>query len=318
MTSTVIIGIILILTACFKKPDGLGVVASTPVLPVTPIMPTPVKEKLLSKIERESIYFAASLEKEALKLLLKEPSFDGLTLFSVLSYAVEIDSGIKKMAPSLLDCSRFRFERSLNIKSQLNIFKTCEKPEVLVATAALSELAPQMKITFYIKEWAQVLGLSVLTTGDNIICDIEIQNKKLQQLSCENWARSLSNSATAIEELRLKTFRFQRDDAKQFVLIGGRYKDLLERSKINIQVPLQGKITRWEKEIEIVDEFADTLQPPAPMTPTASPPVKRLQINGEKDEAKTESQNQDEAENQNQDESQAADQAKEEKPGSSR
>ncbi len=293
---------ILFLTACFRKTEvatplatlenPLPKITTTEALKAGPA----AKEKLLSKPERESIYFSASLEKEALKLLLKDASFDDLTLFSVLSYAVETQSGIKKMAPARLDCSRFLLEQNPARQQEIKIYKTCQKPAVLLAVIdlGLTVQNPQgrhnLKVTFYIKEWAQVVGLSTLLTAKDPVCEITIEDKKLQRLSCENWSRSVSVLNTSAEEIRLKTFIFERKQKNQFVLKGGRYKDLTERVQFNIEVPLEGKIVRWEKEIEVIDEFADKLEaadkPGEKSAENSAPvPVKRLQINGEKNES---------------------------------
>ena len=67
------------------------------------------KNQLLNKEQREAIYFSASLEREALRVLTKDQVNDGMSLFSVLSYAVEVNAGVKKNAPPRLDCTRFKF-----------------------------------------------------------------------------------------------------------------------------------------------------------------------------------------------------------------
>ena len=148
-----------------------------------------------------------------------------------------------------------------------------------------------IKVTFYIKEWAQVVGLSVLLTAKDPVCNITIEAKKLQQLKCENWSRSVTMSNTSAEEIRLKTFMFERTQKNQFTLKGGRFKDLIEPAQFNIEVPLEGKIVRWEKEIEVIDEFADRLEPvqaelsqQKAQKPVAIP-VKPLQINGEENDS---------------------------------
>ncbi len=298
--------LVLLLTACFKKTEAPSqAVNDESLMPkisttgsVLPgVSKASVKEKLLIKPQRESIYFAASLEKEALKLLLKNPSFDELTLFSVLSYAVEANAGIKKMAPSRLDCSRFVLELNPDNIREIKVFKTCQKPSVLLAiidrglSVQDQSSRQDIKVTFFIKEWAQVVGLSVLLAAKDPVCSITIEDKKLQRFKCENWSRSVTILNTSAEEIRLTTFKFERTQKNQFVLKGGRYKDLIERAQFNIEVPLEGKIVRWEKEIEVIDEFADRLEPvqaelaqQLPQKPVPTP-AKPLQINGEKNDS---------------------------------
>ncbi len=267
-----IFSIIFFLTACFHKVDdqksspliatdaALSLTVSASKISAKPVLAMPI----LSKPQRESIYFSAHLEKEALKLLLKNSAFEQLTLFSVLSYIVETQSGVKKSPPQNLDCSRFRLDQSATnsaIRTQdILIYKSCQKPEILVARIEVDSLSADMKIIFVLKEWGPVVGLPVSLTGENIVCDLKLKDKKLEKLNCINWAYNVNTLTDSTEELRLKIFSFNRHDANQFVLKGGRYKDLVERNKVEIQVPLDGNIKLFEKEIKVIDDFAEQNQ----------------------------------------------------------
>ncbi|MBC7465269.1 MAG: hypothetical protein H7256_04700 [Bdellovibrio sp.] len=259
---------ILVLTSCFKKtefvpeitPVGSAALRENPSLKVDARPAEP--PQLLSKVQREAIYFSASLEKEALRLMTKGQYADDMSLFSVLSFAVEIAAGVKKNALNRLDCTRFRFVADPRDKNLIEVFKVCQKPEALVAKIKQASEGSHLTVTFLIKEWAAVVGLSVAVTGNDVVCDLQIKNKKLSQLECLNWTKNLVSSATSSEELKLKTFIFNRDQQSQFLVKGGIYKDLVERRKIEMRVPLEGKIKLIEKEIEVIDEFAE--KPPEP------------------------------------------------------
>ena len=268
--------LILILTACFRSTNAPT--TSDFKMPMlknvsTPLPVKSVSKDLLSKAERESIYFSAQLEKEALKLLLKNSAFSDLTLFSVLSYAIETSTGVKKSPPGRLDCSRFRLEPDKINQRIINIYKTCEKPEVLMASLEKGLTSSSIQVTFFLKEWANVVGLSVTLTATNTVCDLEIAEKKLEKLDCKNWAYTIKTSAAASEELRLKEFTFRRHQVNQFVLKGGRYLDLIERNKFEIQIPMEGKIKIFEKEIKVIDEFADRIE-------AETSPKNRIEIKG--------------------------------------
>lgn len=246
---------------------------------IVPVQATP--QQLFRKDQREAIYFSASLEKEALKILTKNPSFDELTLFSVLSYALETSYGVKKSPPSHLDCSRFRFvkqtEGSASKPTKVVVFKTCQKPESKIAEIEISKDQANLSIAFLSKEWIPVLGLSATLYGENVRCELEIEKKKLASLRCQNWIRTLGVTNTSAEELRLNTFVFDRKNSHQFVLKGGLYRDLVERKKVEIDVPLEGKIKRFEKEIEVIDQYAEeAAEPEKPRT--VQPEVERMQI----------------------------------------
>lgn len=286
-----IINFILVLTAfcivsCFKKAEvPVTTMAAPDVLPKITTTQTKPPE-LLSKIQRESIYFSASLEREALRILLKNATLEEQTLFSVLSFAVEAAAGVKKMAPGRLDCSRFRFEKMAAKPRSILIYKTCQKPETLIGNIEVGLTDSTLKIIFFIREWGAIVGLPVALTGTDTICEITIADKKLDRLDCQNWARTVSASDISAEELRLKVFSFNRKASEQFVLKGGRFKDLIERKKIELQVPIEGRIRLIEKEIDVIDEFSVRMEPVYPTPPP------RLEIKGNSDEKSFESPDQ--------------------------
>lgn len=210
-----------------------------------------------SKSLRESIYFSGSLEREALKLIFKDSSLQKLSLFGVLSYIVEIHTGAKKTTPRGLDCGKFEVRRDA---SQILILKTCLKPAIEIAKIKVMAADSLYNVEFYIKEWANVVGLAVSLTGQDVSCQIKIKDKKLVRLNCDNWSYQIGDDMTSATVLKTKVFLFERSAAKQFVIKGGFHKELIENKKIDIVVPLEGKIKIIEKEIKVIDEFAEIIK----------------------------------------------------------
>ncbi len=214
------------------------------------------KKSIFSKTLRESIYFSNSLEREALKLILKDNSFQKNTLFSVLSYVVETNSGAKKTTPYGLDCGQFI------VKPQgkyIRIIKACVKPHSEIATIRTVDDENLYEVEFLIKEWASVVGLAVILTGDNLRCSLRVKEKKLSVLNCDNWSYQTSADQFSSTVVKAREFVFNREAKKQFVIRGGFFKELVENKKIDIMVPLEGKIKIIEKELRVIDEFANKL-----------------------------------------------------------
>lgn len=225
---------------------------STAVIPnKTSIEKTPEFNKEL----REAIYFSNSLEREALKLVLKDSSLQKLTLFSVLSFVVETNSGAKKTTPFGLDCGKFDVRRDGKI---IKIFKSCVRPYAEMVNIKTLDEGGAYELEFLIKEWADIVGLSVTLTGENVRCQLGIKEKKLYSLKCDNWSYQTESDQISSTVIKAKEFLFQRDAQKQFVIKGGFFKELVENKNINIVVPLEGKIKIFEKEIRVIDDFAKT------------------------------------------------------------
>lgn len=218
------------------------------------------KEANFSKVLREAIYFSSNLEREALRLISKNNSLQKTTLFSILSYIVETNAGVKKSTPFGLDCNKFNIQRENKL---IRISKSCVKPSVEVVQIKTLEneslFEGLYEIEFFIKEWERVVGMSVTLTGDNMRCQLKIKEKKLYRIKCDNWSYQMEAGQASLTVVKAKQFLFQRDAQKQFVIQGGFFKEMMENKKIDISVPLQGKIKIFEKEIKVLDQFAEEL-----------------------------------------------------------
>lgn len=255
--------IIIIATACYKKDATSAESGATNV--ETTKSSTELSDEALSvqkpkapmgivfsKVFRESIYFAKSLEREALKLLIRDNPQQNQTLFSVLSYALESHSGAKKSAPFGLDCTRYDLKKSGSV---ISVLKLCTKPAVEVASINVDREDSEYHIKFNIHEWGRVVGASAALTGSDIKCQLKIVKEKLNLLKCENWAMQTNQEQLSATVIKTDEFVFQRNAAQQFVIRGGFYKELIKNKKIDIEVPLDGKIKIIEKEIKVIDEF---------------------------------------------------------------
>ncbi|MGZ3726266.1 MAG: hypothetical protein ACXWQQ_10705 [Pseudobdellovibrio sp.] len=240
--------------SCTKSSDATKVEAERTAAEKVEItnVKTSVEKPLFSKVFRESIYFAASLEREALKLLLKDNSLQKSTLFSVLSYAIETKSGSRKSTPLGLDCGKFEIKQDKNFYS---VQKACQNPHrEAVLINALSE-DKDYEIRFMIPQWGSVLGMSAVLTGSDVKCKMHIIDQKLNSLVCENWTYQVTEDQLSATVIKLDEFTFLRNADQQFHLKGGFYKELVQNKKIDILVPLEGKIKIIEKEIKVIDDF---------------------------------------------------------------
>lgn len=256
---TIVLTINLLTTSCTPKDDSTASLVENTETVKTIETDTKPKVKFdpeFNKTLREAIYFSNSLEREALKLILKNNSLQKLTLFSVLSYIAEINAGVKKTTPYGLDCGKFDIKRE---QKTIRIFKSCIKPDAEIAKIQVLKEDSLYEIEFLIKEWAGVVGLPVTLVGENVLCQLEVKSRKLYRLKCDNWSYQTESNQTSSTVMKAKDFLFQRDAVKQFVIKGGFFKELIENKKIDISVPMEGKIKIIEKEIKVIDEFANRI-----------------------------------------------------------
>ncbi len=245
-----------LLLACTPRTDHASKKDEDVVKEVTKPTPVIAAKPQFSKTLREAIYFSNSLEREALKLILKDNTFQKQTLFSVLSYIVETNSGSKKTTPFGLDCGQFLVTSEGRL---IKIFKACEKPAIEIARIQTIEEENLYEVEFLIKDWANVVGLPVTLTSDNLRCQLRVREKKLYGLKCDNWSYLTQSDQLSSTIVKAREFVFQRDAKKQFVIKGGFFKELVEYKKLDIMVPLEGKIKIFEKELQVIDEFANKM-----------------------------------------------------------
>lgn len=308
-----VLSLFLLITACHKKPDSAETTGPDPV-PVA--AQKPEKQSNFSKLLRESIYFANSLEREALKLITKDSSFQRLTLFSVLSFVVETSSGAKKSTPLGLDCGTFTVKKA---GRDISIMKSCSKPFLEMARIQIvseTEKTAEYTVDFTINEWSGILGMAVTLTGSNVRCQLSVKDSRLNRMNCDNWSFLISESHLSATVVKTKVFLFEREALKQFVIKGGFFKELIENKKIDIEVPLEGKIKIIEKEIRVIDEFAEKKS--EEKLEKETPEISKEEyekVLKENEQGKTEAESQDGSEAQSQSEGESSDNTQGEKAG---
>ena len=206
------------------------------------------------RVLRAAVYFASSIEREALRLILKNDELQKTMLFNVLSYSLESKAGVKKTVPRGLDCSKIE---SVKVGNTWVVKKTCRQPHQEIAYIRELEQKKQYEISFVIEHWASVMGMSAVITGSNITCKLRASDdEKLSGLSCNNWSYQVSEGKLSSTVVRADQFEFDREAQHQLVIKGGFYQELVKNKNIDITVPLHGKIKIIEKELKVIDEFS--------------------------------------------------------------
>lgn len=233
----------------------------------------------------EVIEFAASIEKEAFRLATANVKNEKKQILQLetLSYALNSIFSPKNLPKNIsLDCKLYGYKE--NSKTEISLTRNCMKPNPMIAQITQLDLN-QYRITFFQREWSATLGSAVSFANNNRTCTLKLKSEKLSMMTCENTLYSLSAEAS-LEELRLNQITFNRESKDQLIVTGARYKDLIERSKIQVRVPLEGKIKIMEKELEVHDDFEKIVNPdaapaePAPSNPNLKSTDNSVQITG--------------------------------------
>lgn len=221
----------------------------------------------------DAVRFAGSVENEIISLIYPQVKAQSkqVSQLQILSLLLDRNNHIKT-GPLQFDCQIFSFELQ-KMETFLNIYKKCESQPLLLAQ--VEKIGERYRISFSQSHWKYTIGDSALLGLKDKVCELWVHQGKLMKLNCENHIMTIG-SGKELEEIRLDRYVFDRSQKQQILIQGGKYKDFIQRSKINITVPDMGKIIYKEKHIDIKDEFLDAKQnssktetkdfiPPAPL-----------------------------------------------------
>jgi hypothetical protein len=184
-------------------------------------------------------------------------------------------------APIFYNCYKIAVQNPSD--NEAEVLRTCEKKPQVIARVKRSN-ANQFQIHFIQSEWQAVIGDSAMLNLKDKICQFVISNKKVHEVNCDNTLITIGTGAQ-LEEIKLHHFKFDRNAKNQIVVTGGRFKDFLERSKINIVVPEEGKIKFKEEELSFRDDYAEPTDTAKSATPAKdfvppAPPQQMPQYDG--------------------------------------
>lgn len=220
-----------------------------------------VESQVLDSDFLNFIKFTGQVELEVFKII--NPQFKNTqkipSQLYILSQLLQLKVDPQSLPPAtsiFYNC--YKIELVIKEKNKVEVLRTCEAKKSSIALLHKTSSNDYL-IHFYQSQWSSVIGDSALLNQKDKTCRIKVEDKKVQEFSCENTLLT-SGAGTSLEEIRLSRYSFSRTGKKQIEVVGGRYKDFTERSKINIVVPEEGKIHFNEIELHVKDDFAEEME----------------------------------------------------------
>lgn len=249
-----------LLLSCTKKELPATQSEEVSAMPVTTVS-TPIASQTLNdelvfaKMLTGNLKFIASLEKEVLKLLLENSAPD-VNQFEVLAYGFDKYNGAKTGFLPGFGCQKIAVRSGIK---KFEIYSECTKPAKKLAELS-EDLTNKNKLTvvFNTPNWKVILGNAAGINPERV-CQFLIKDNKVQSFDCKDTVFSPRITGLDINllELKIKRYEFNRNQANELVIEGGQFKDMIETKKINMTVPMSGKISIIEKEIKVKDDFTD-------------------------------------------------------------
>lgn len=294
MHNIIVLALVLGFTSCTKKKDVTSDEKRPEVMATSlPMTQQDLGQKAVKnnkfQIENEFLdylRFAGSVEIEIFKIVDSKLKSTQKIPSQLMILSQLLDSKFNKKtasrAPIFYNCYKTAVQNTSN--NEVEVLKTCEKKGQVIARVKRNN-SNSFEVNFVQSEWQSVIGDSAMLNLKDKICLLTISNNKVYEISCDNTLITIGAGAQ-LEEIKLHNFKFNRAAKNQIVVSGGRFKDFLERSKINILVPDDGKIKFKEEELSVRDDYAEPVQTPVkpakdfvpPAPPMSMPPASDLPV----------------------------------------
>ncbi|HWU43769.1 MAG TPA: hypothetical protein VN132_10035, partial [Bdellovibrio sp.] len=208
------------------------------------------KDKSTGKLTR---YFAQAdgIHREAWWVITNEKWPVGKSPFGKVERALMASENIKLSNKSLFRCDRYLVKRGVlpakGFPQKLEIFEKCsDKTEAKKIADVNFANEFDVQVTFFPENLAEILGLGPTILNKPIECRMQASDSGvLNSLNCKNW----SQDRTKEQMVRLDSYNYQKDKKSLIKLRGKIYQNLTDIRKIEVDVPLEGKITVTETEL---------------------------------------------------------------------
>lgn len=254
------------LCGCFKtsveEKPAVEPAAAPPVAAARTAKPaTPPRDPNLLRITKIALQ-ADQVQREAWRVIADERRGPLRSAFGKLQRAALMALDERLSSKGMFECDRYVHRVNPGASWSATFSEICAKDggrEI----ATWTTIAPsRARVEFVPQNLREVLGTGASIFGRKMTCELSWgENDVLDELSCPGWEQ---DRGTQI--VRLDTFRYRRNQGQLLSLKGKLMENLVAVRKIESEVPLEGKITVTETE----------LNPPKPdpvKPPDMKPPV---------------------------------------------
>lgn len=250
-----------------KNPDP-AVSESNPAPKVVKVEEAP-KDRILQGIVRV-FEQADSVHREAWWVIAGERRPFGKSPFGKVQRALMSSMNLKLANKSAFRCDRYVVKRdvlsAVGYPQKAEVFEKCSDKAAAKKLADWSlDKVGEIKVIFYTDGLEEVLGLGATVMLSRMECRLEYNDAdQLTLFNCKDWAQERSQT----QMVRLDTYSYQKDKKSLLKLRGKVYENLTELRKIEVDIPLEGKIKVTETELYAPEE--PKVEPAKP-TPVAVP-----------------------------------------------
>lgn len=186
---------------------------------------------------------AEAVERELLKLIFKENELPAKSFFGKSKSAWLKLLG-KKHGVSRFACQSYDLKKSDS--QRWTLIETClpkVRPEIIFVEFNGLD---RMSLTFYIQPLSDLVGFGASILKSSFTCQLDKKNSELKKINCIDYVYSKK----AEEVLKLESFVYEKEAAKNLVAHGQFFYEMLPEKSIDVLVPKEGKVIVTVKVIQ--------------------------------------------------------------------
>ncbi|MFN7905899.1 MAG: hypothetical protein ACK5P5_12020 [Pseudobdellovibrionaceae bacterium] len=245
---------LMILSACPSRQTSEPV--AVPVQKVE-VKKTPEQQALFDrqKLMVRSLLQADQIHRELIWILMKDRPPLTKTVFGKTARALQQDGGEKLKYKAFFKCDQYSIQKQAQSLGpypvKINFFETCNGMSGLPFAEMEMKTDRQILLFFESEKLADIIGIGPSILNKRMPCVIDLNELHIvKEIKCENLYHDRQNG----EVFHLKNYRYQKDKDNLIEVSGDVLKNLVPQRKLQVKVPLTGKITFSEKEMHPTEE----------------------------------------------------------------
>lgn len=289
-----LVGLVMLIfcaSCTFKKKEVAAEpesVASTPI-PRLKAAATPEPVKMADREAQKILHWFEQMDaifRESLWVIRKERAPQGKSIFGKMQRAMLVDMKQKLSNKSLFRCDVYSMTRNISglggVPQNAEVMHQCNTKESFIKIGDWNHAkAEELTVNFRGGNLSEVLGFTTGILSPKISCKIKsTENGIIEIFSCDGLMIDYNPAKNQV--LRFNQFEYQKNSKNMLYIKAEVLENLDPVRKIEVNIPLEGKITVTETVLQQPEYLAKPVPatPPQPV-PTLAPQIKPDAISAE-------------------------------------
>lgn len=286
---TILAMLILCAGCTFKKKSAQTEVEESTPTPQVKVAATPDTTKIADKEAQKILHWFEQMDaifRESLWVIRKEKAPQGKSLFGKMHRALLTDMKQKLSNKSLFRCDVYSMTRNIaglgGVPQSAEVMHKCNTKESFIKIADWDHArANELTMSFRGGNLSEVLGFTTGVLSPRISCKLKsTESGIIESFSCDGLMLDYNPAKNQV--LRFNQFEYQKNSKNMLFIKAEVLENLDPVRKIEVNIPLEGKITVTETVLQQPEYIAKPVPAtPPPVAPQVTPEANQEAISAE-------------------------------------